>query len=92
MYNESLGCFVLLMRQFALLEESPLTTLILQRESQVSLNTVDSIDTLVTDVKNGHWDAVLNHIATLKLSFPVVVALYEQVRLLTSPPQFYACA
>jgi hypothetical protein len=23
MYNESLGCFVLLMRQFALLEESP---------------------------------------------------------------------
>ena len=39
----------------------------LQRESGVTLNTVDNIDTFASDIRNGKWDSVLAQTAALKL-------------------------
>jgi WD40 repeat-containing protein SMU1 len=39
----------------------------LQRESGITLNTVDNIDHFANDIRNGKWDSVLNQTAALKL-------------------------
>mmetsp|Transcript_20695 Transcript_20695/g.36281 ORF Transcript_20695/g.36281 Transcript_20695/m.36281 type:complete len:526 (-) Transcript_20695:30-1607(-) len=51
----------------------------LQEESRVSLNAVDSLDALLSDVNKGHWDSVLQSVSYLSLPPNVLQDLYSQV-------------
>ena len=51
----------------------------LQNKCQVSLNTVDSMDTFIADINAGRWDAVLPQVAQLKLPRKKLEDLYEKI-------------
>ena len=39
----------------------------LQLESDVTLNTVDNLETFLADIHKGHWDSVTSQVSSLKL-------------------------
>eukprot|EP01040_Poterioochromonas_malhamensis_P013112 gene13112-14392_t len=51
------------------LKENSLLTCMhqLQKDTGISLNTVDNIEQFQNDIRNGRWDSVLHQISTLKL-------------------------
>ena len=52
----------------------------MQNECQVSLNTVENLESFLADINGGRWDQVLPIVAQLKLPRRKVEDLYEQVR------------
>ncbi len=48
----------------------------LQKESGITLNTVDNVDTFLNDIRHGRWDLVFTQIGVLKLPLDKLVRRY----------------
>jgi len=73
------GDVIKLMLQFC--RENGLTNslMAMQAETGVTLNSVDSVEALLTDIREGRWDKVLAAVGPMKLPVDVMVLLHEQV-------------
>ncbi|KAJ3076678.1 Serine/threonine-protein kinase smu1 [Podochytrium sp. JEL0797] len=68
-----------LIQQF-LKENNLLRTLsVLQEETSIALNTVDSLDSFVLDVTQGNWDIVLKAVANLSIPQRKLIDLFEHI-------------
>ena len=47
----------------------------LQTESDVTLNTVDNLESFISDIQRGHWDSVISQVSLLKLPREKMVKL-----------------
>ena len=52
---------------------------ILQRESNIGLNTVENIEAFSSNIKNGKWDLVLKTVSNIKMPSIKLMDLYEQI-------------
>ncbi len=52
---------------------------LLEKESGIRLNSLESDHELVTAIQKGHWDVVIRILNTLSLSPSVLVPIYEQM-------------
>ena len=73
-----------LMLQFCKENSLQRTMQVLQEESGTTMNTVENVESFISDINNGRWDSVLGQILTLSLPQAKLVNLYEQVRRLQS--------
>ncbi|KAJ2519402.1 hypothetical protein H4217_002710 [Coemansia sp. RSA 1939] len=70
---------VRLIEQFLREQNLHKTLEVLQRESGVSLNTVESVDNFKSDILRGRWDAVLTSVLQANLAAERLTDLYEQI-------------
>eukprot|EP01128_Nolandella_sp_AFSM9_P002806 TRINITY_DN131_c1_g1_i1.p1 TRINITY_DN131_c1_g1~~TRINITY_DN131_c1_g1_i1.p1 ORF type:complete len:552 (-),score=93.66 TRINITY_DN131_c1_g1_i1:90-1655(-) len=73
------GDVIRLIAQFLKENNLPNTFAALQKESQISLNTVENVDNFLSDIRTGRWDSVLKQISALKLPVGKLIDLYELV-------------
>jgi WD40 repeat-containing protein SMU1 len=51
----------------------------LERETNLTLNTIDNIETFLNDIKHGRWDTVLKQLQPLTIEDEKLFDLHEQV-------------
>jgi WD40 repeat-containing protein SMU1 len=51
----------------------------LQKDSGVTLNTVQSVDSFLNDIRQGRWDLVLSQVSTLTLPLHKLVGSWSNV-------------
>lgn len=51
----------------------------LQNESEIALNTVESVEVFIGDIQQGKWDSVLSQISTMRLPREKIIPIYEQI-------------
>eukprot|EP01084_Bolivina_argentea_P163938 285120_1 len=77
--NQNNHSVIKIMLQF--LKENNLhnTMKTLQQETNISLNVVDDLDKLLSDIHNGKWNTVLETVSSIGISSEVLFDLFEQI-------------